>query len=117
MAETTPTPDQQPEDPEVKRERELIGKLRARMLKFFEQKGARVYQQWKEDCIGRIKFAVAMGKMPLPSYYKKARLYYLLVGGSIFAYRDETYDFFDYPGEYSIQKMIEALPVEDEEEH
>jgi len=65
-----------------------------------------------ESCLNKIREVYSDRNDPMVA---RACLYHLLVGGSVYKYRDEAYDHFDLPEPLSIQKMIENLPLEVEE--
>ncbi len=82
-------------------EKELIRRLKARMRSFLDTHGIDQYQKWREGCVDAINEAY-----PDVRERHKYRLYRAFVGGTGYYDLPE----FDFPGEYSLQKMIEKLP-------
>ncbi|OGI65181.1 hypothetical protein A3A95_04005 [Candidatus Nomurabacteria bacterium RIFCSPLOWO2_01_FULL_39_18] len=72
------------------------------MLVFQEKIGVTEFQKWKERCLDIINQSY-----PNPLERQKYRLWHALIGGTT-GYGDVPN--FDFPGECSIQQMIEKLP-------
>ena len=87
----------------IKKNRERYSTMfEKKMFSFYNRVGGNKYKEWKKNCIDKISVIY-----PSPLERSKVRLYHVLISGSI------DYDAslnFDFPGDCSIQKMIEELP-------
>lgn len=89
---------------ERENEKLLMERLIARVRKYREQVGIKEY----------IKWAGSVRKMIHQAFHEEARQYrfwheFCGSGG----YENEPY--FDFPGKFSIQKLIENLPIDEED--
>ncbi len=81
-------------------EKELIAELKTKMRKYLSSVDHREFDKWQQECLKIVNESFS------PVERQKYRLWYAFVGGT--GYGDAPY--FDFPGECSLQKMIEKLP-------
>jgi hypothetical protein len=85
---------------ELQRREQIVQHLRLKREKYFKNTDIVTYNDWKESCISRI--LAEYKEIELLKY----SLFHVLVGGG----NQLDCEFFDLPGDLSIQKMIEDLP-------
>ena len=83
-------------------EKKLIAGLKQKMGDLLDKRGIREYQRWHERCI-----EVIQRTYPDPRERHKYRLYHAFIGSTGY----HGLPNFDFPGECSIQRMIEELEV------
>ena len=87
---------------------EVVARLGRRMMAYLDQVGGSEFRNWKEKCVREIR---KNNINPDPDPYSYC-LFNMLVGGS----GGSEMPYFDFSGDFSIQKIIEELPLYDEKE-
>lgn len=86
---------------EFERRLAIISSLREKRARYLDKVGVREFRRWVDENIERIQTIY-----PDPVELEKYSLWHVFQGGG----DQEDCEFFDLPGEASIQKIIEELP-------
>jgi hypothetical protein len=84
----------------------LMASLRQRVKAYYDKVGNDGYRAWQKACINQITAGCPSLEDP-----DKYQLYHLLTGAGDKSFDLQKQPYFDFEGEFSIQKMIENLEV------